>query len=439
MKQPVFDKIISSFQKEIQNFPDNRRTGGNLKHLMEDITLSAFSVFFTQSPSFLAHQQAMKKAKGKSNAKTLFRIKEIPTDNHIRDILDEVPPDMLSPIFDTMFSVLKENNFLDSFRSFNQNLLIALDGTEYFSSKKLHCDNCSTTTHKNGKITYHHTAILPAIVAQGQNKVISLYPEFITPQDGHDKQDCETAAAKRWVDKNAKRLSPLGVTILGDDLYSRQPLCVKLIKNGFHFIFVCKPDSHKTLYEWVELLEVGTDLHVSSSKRWNGKYWETTTYRYACDVPLRDSDDALKVNWFEVTSCNEEGEILYKNSFVTDHKITEKNVASAVSAGRGRWKTENENNNTLKTKGYNLEHNFGHGSKHLSSFLAALNILAFLFHTLLEFMDKQYRALRAALSKRKTFFDDIRALTRYICFESWSHMMNFMLEGLENKHIPDTG
>jgi len=110
-----------------------------------------------------------------------------------------------------------------------------------------------------------------------------------------------------------------------------------------------------------------------------------------------------------------------------------------VSAGRGRWKTENENNNTLKTKGYNLEHNFGHGSKHLSSFLAALNILAFLFHTLLEFMDKQYRALRTALSKRKTFFDDIRALTRYICFESWSHMMNFMLEGLENKHIPDTG
>ena len=108
-----------------------------------------------------------------------------------------------------------------------------------------------------------------------------------------------------------------------------------------------------------------------------------------------------------------------------------------VEAGRARWKIENENNNTLKTKGYHLEHNFGHGKEHLSSLLLTFNILAFLFHTLLEMMDDRYQMIRKELPTRKTFFDDIRALTRYICFDSWDHMLRFMMIGLELE-FPDT-
>ena len=106
-------------------------------------------------------------------------------------------------------------------------------------------------------------------------------------------------------------------------------------------------------------------------------------------------------------------------------------MESIVLCGRTRWKVENENNNTLKTKGYNLKHNYGHGEKHLSSLLATFIILAFLFHTVLDFMDGKYRLLRKKLSARKTFFNDIRSLTRYICFDSWDHLMRFMIEGLE--------
>jgi hypothetical protein len=36
------------------------------------------------------------------------------------------------------------------------------------------------------------------IVAPGHNMVLPLMPEFITPQDGAEKQDCERNAAKRW-------------------------------------------------------------------------------------------------------------------------------------------------------------------------------------------------------------------------------------------------
>ena len=117
-------------------------------------------------------------------------------------------------------------------------------------------------------------------------------------------------------------------------------------------------------------------------------------------------------------------------------EITRENVEALVEAGRTSWKIENENNNTLKTKGYHFEHNFGHGEQHLSETLLTLNLLAFLFHTVLEIFDKRYRLIRRTLPRRKDFFNDIRALTRYICFESWEHLLAFMLRGLE---IPDPG
>jgi len=68
--------------------------------------------------------------------------------------------------------------------------------------------------------------------------------------------------------------------------------------------------------------------------------------------------------------------------------------------------------------------------------LATLNLLAFLFHTLLDLLDSSYRTLREFLP-RKVFFDDLRALTRYMCFESWQALMAFMINGLELE-APDT-
>jgi len=68
------------------------------------------------------------------------------------------------------------------------------------------------------------------------------------------------------------------------------------------------------------------------------------------------------VNWRELVITHEtSGAILYQNAFVNNHTLKDHNIAIVVETGRSRWKTENENNNGLKTKGYHLEHNFGHG------------------------------------------------------------------------------
>lgn len=429
-----WEGLLKKTRQILGGLPD-RRTGRNRVYSMEDIALGAFSVFFTQSPSFLAHQRTIEQAKGCSNAQSLFHVERIPSDNHIRQTLDPVPPDQLFGLYDQVFQSLRQKGVIETYRALHDTIPIALDGTWYNSSKKLHCANCSCLEHKNGEKTHFHSAVTPVIVAPGQPQAISLRPEFIIPQDGHTKQDCEIAASKRWLENNAALYSPLKATLLGDDLYAHQPFCRQTLLHDFHFIFVCKPESHQTLYNWVNLLEPGRDLHVLKIrvKARQGAKWEHHTYRYANQVPLVEGADSLKVNWCEVTvrHGDENGEILYRNGFITDFKITDHNVAAIVATARARWKIENENNNTLKTKGYHLEHNFGHGKKHLASLLASLNILAFLYHTFLSFTDEKYRLIRATLPTRKTFFDDLRALTRYLLFASWDALMDFMLAGLE--------
>ena len=95
------------------------------------------------------------------------------------------------------------------------------------------------TKHKNGTVTYSHSVVTPVIVAPGNPRVLPLEPEFIVPQDGHEKQDCENAAAKRWLDQCGTRYRPLGITILGDDLYCKQPLCEAILQQGLNFVLVC--------------------------------------------------------------------------------------------------------------------------------------------------------------------------------------------------------
>jgi hypothetical protein len=401
---------------------------------MEDAALSAFSVFFTQTPSFLAYQRTMEGNKGHSNAQSLFGVHQIPSDNQIRSLLDPVKPEQVFPMFEEILQVLEQQGQFQPFRSFADTLLLAIDGTEYFSSSQIHCPQCSTRRLTSGETHYFHSVVTPVIVCPGQSQVIPLVPEFVVPQDGHDKQDGENAAAKRWLLQHGERYSALNMTVLGDDLYCHQPLCQQFLTQGFNFILVCRPESHTTLYEHLD----GIDLPTVITKHWTGKVEETYTYRYLNGVPLKDGDDALLVNWCELTVSCPDGKVVYKNSFATNYLISDDTVAEVVLAGRTRWKVENENNNTLKTKGYNLEHNFGHGKQHLASFLATLNILSLLFHTLLELLDQKYKLLRSHLPTRKTFFDDLRALTRYLYFNNWDHLLTFMLEGLELEIPPNT-
>ena len=443
----MYEAFMKRLRQVCAELPDGRKGGNNQHYALQDACLSAFGVFFTQSPSFLAYQREMRLRKGQDNAQSLFGVKEIPSDNQIRHLLDSIDPACLDELYWWTLAQLQKKGHLASFRGYAGQWLIALDGVQYFSSDALHCEQC--TRHEQGKkVRYSHSAIAPVLVAPGCKDVVSLAPEFMTPQDGADKQDSEAAAAQRWLAKHSRRFAPGSVTIVTDDLVSHQPFCLVLHQHDCHYILVCKPESHAFLYE--QLGELAR-LHLLSqcvSTCWNGEgkgRHEAWTYRYVNDVWLRDSDDAICVNWCELLVTNIDSqldgrvgcaELLYHNSFITDYRLCDDNVAPIVRSGRARWKTENENHNTLKNHGYHLEHNFGHGEQHLAAFLLSLNLLAFLLHTSLSLTDATYQSIRQALGRRTTFFDDIRTLTRYLHFNSWHTLLTFMFTQLELEQSP---
>ncbi len=410
----------------------DKRTHHNIKYRVNDAALAAFAIFFMQSPSFLAGQRHLRQAKGNSNAQTVFQMKRIPTDTHIRNLLDPVKPTEVSDEFGILLDELAKSNYLNQWHVLQQRLAFSLDGVYYFSSQKISCSQCQTRQLDEGKIQYLHSALTPVIVAPNNKHVLPYVPEFIVPQDGEEKQDCEVNAAKRWVEREQTTLRRYRAVILGDDLYSRQPLCEEILASRCDFIFVCHPQSHPALYAVVDAVAELGRLSTITQRHWNGRYGEIWTYHYLNDVPLRAGEDALAVNWCDLVITHEEtGEILYRNEWVTSLTLDDNNTPEIVACGRARWKSENENNNVLTNHGYNIKHNFGHGEENLSATLLTLNLLAFLLHTIAQVADELYQQIRNALGARRTFFNDIRALMRYWVFSDWGSMLRFMFVQLE--------
>ncbi|MGH6928618.1 MAG: ISNCY-like element ISAtsp9 family transposase [Dongiaceae bacterium] len=414
----TLERLLASLRECCAGLPD-KRTGKNGRYDMADIGLAAFSVFFMQSPSFLAHQQHLAQGQGRSNCETLFGMTAIPSDNHIRAMLDPVGPERFDPVFAATIAELEGSGGLAAFRRLGQHVLIALDGTEYFRSAKLSCANCSTRARTGGKRESFHSAVLPALVAPGHARVVPLEPEFIGPQDGQDKQDCESRAARRWLSAHGPHYARLAPVYLGDDLYSRQPVCEAVLAADGHFLFVCKPDSHPTLQEYL----TGIELPEHVERRKHGRARFVYRYRWLAAVPLRDGKDALLVNWLWIEIVNPAGKVTYRNSFVTDLPVDAANVAELAACGRARWKIENETFNVLKTKGYNLEHNFGHGRENLAAVLATLNLLAFACHTVCDLAEAAWQQAMATLGRRTRFFETLRSLTVYLIFPSWLDLL----------------
>ena len=413
----VLESLIAELKGVCAGLPDQRkgpRRDG--EYTMTDIGLSAFSVFFMGSPSFLAHQRGLTEGHGRSNCQTLFSMTAIPTDAYIRQMLDGAPPAAFDPLF---FKTIATEGVLDPFRRLGGRVLIALDGTECFCSRKIHCPRCSTRKRSDGGTEYFHAFLGASIVAPGHQQVLPLPPEFIAPQDGAEKQDCERNAAKRWLARHGSAVAHLRPVFLGDDLFACQPNAIAVQQAGGNFIFTCKPASHQTITEYLTgaELEEHRQATVTRGKR------TTTIYRWLSAVPMRATDDALIVNWFSIEILSGKGKRTYYNSFVTDLPVTAGTVAELAACGRARWKIENETFNVLKTNGYNLEHNFGHGKATLASVLVTLNLLAFAFHTAARLAVLAWREAVVARGATYRFFEHLRTVTAYLVFETWDHLL----------------
>ena len=147
------------------------------------------------------------------------------------------------------------------------------------------------------------------------------------------------------------------------------------------------------------------------------------------DLPIRDGDDALRVNWLEITSARPDGTVTYRGTFVTSLDVNRDNVAELADCARARWKIENETFNVLKQHGYHLEHNFGHGKDTLASALVVLNLLAFALHGACELAETLWQRARRRLGTRRRLFEHLRTVTEYQVFPDWNALLSLLATG----------
>lgn len=403
------------------NAIDDPRQQGKCAFSYHDVLMSAFACMYFQDPSLAQFQKRMKEAKGKSNLQTLFGVENIPQDSQLRDILDSIPGDAFSPLFKDYFSRLRRHKHFEDFEVLPGLLMCVIDGTQYHSSTSIKCDGCLTKARKNGEITYSHSVLQGAVMHPGKKQVLPVMPEAIQNTDGSQKQDCESKAAKRFVEALKKAHPRQGFIIGGDGLMSHQPMMETVIENDMHCLFVAKPGDHQYLFEWIEAFNELPCLEITDQK---GRRHQ---YRWQNDVPLNGKPDTLRVNFIEYSLFNEKGKRTFYNSWVTDLEVTQSNIKALAQAGRCRWKIENECFNTLKNQGDYIEHNYGHGKKYLSYNMYLLTLLAFYFHQIFELTDGAYQACRVKFGSKRYLWESFRGAIRSILFNDWANFYDFML------------
>jgi len=270
-------------------------------------------------------------------------------------------------------------------------------------------------------LTYSHQALQGGIMHPSQSMVIPFMPEEICNADGSTKQDCEMNAAKRLVDNVCQNYSHLRFIFGGDSLFSKQPIIEHILSKNAHYLFAAKLTDHKYLEEWLANNPPLIKMKYTDEKG-NCHYYE-----WFNSVPLNMRADRIRVNFIRYKMTSRTSKIIYQNHWITDLEITDENIKTLVSAGRCRWKTENECFNVLKNHGYALEHNYGHGERNLCFNFYLLTLMGFFMHQIFELTDAIYQAARKKFGSKKNMWDKLRAYIGIIVFETWEALLNFAL------------
>src|SRR6267142_5362751 len=415
------DALFRLLQNGFDTIPDHRLAETELS--LTAALLSAFAMFSLKAPSLLAFD----KERAEGNLETIYGIARVPCDTHMREILDPVSPKWLRPVFKSIFRQLQRGKALEAMTFLDGYYLLSLDGTGYFSSKTIHCASCLRQVHRNGTITYAHQMLGAAIIHPDQRAVIPLMPEPIVQQDGTDKNDCERNAAKRFLVKLRQDHPHLKFIVTEDSLSSNAPHIETLHDYGCQYILGVKEGDHDYLFKQVQAAEEAG--RVTSYERHDRAAGVVHRLRLVNDVPLNASRADVRVNFMEYWEIGKDK--VQHFSWVTNLRVSKRNVYTLMRGGRARWKIENETFNTLKNQGYHFEHNYGHGAQHLSVVFAMLMMLAFLVDQAQQLCCAWFRAVWRKLGSKRLLWERMRALFSTYALTSMRQLFEALLYGFK--------
>jgi len=417
LRFPGIRNVLLKHFSRITDHRDQEKIG----HELKDVCMGALAMFCFQDPSLLQFMQRVKAPTMAANLKNIWAIDSVPSDTQMRTVMDEIDPQEFEGLFTTFFRLLQRGKHLEQYRVLGAYYLCAIDGSEYFSSDHIGCPSClrRKVKKKQGDVLqFSHQIVQAALVHPKLSPVVPLPPEAVRNTDGSEKQDCETNAAKRLLEKIKKAHPKLPLIIVGDGLYAKQPMIESTTSSGMHYVFTCKPDDHKILMEWVDGLRL---LHEVMHMEHVDRKGRAHVYEWACEVPLNGNKDAPSINFFEYW-LKEGQRVGYHSSWVTDLPLDDECIEEMVRIARSRWAIENEVFNTVKNHGYHIEHNYGHGVRNLSFNFFLLNMLAFFLHQIFELTDRTYQWLRKHLGSKKNLWDHLRILCYSIVFADWDDL-----------------
>ena len=408
--------LLTRIRNQYARITDNR---ANNQFTLVDCLMSGIAMFGLKYPSLLQFDEdARSDEEIRYNLKHLYQVALAPSDTQFRKRLDTVEPTKLQRGIDRVISQLQRGKVLESYRFMGEYLLIPIDGSGYFSSHKIHCEQCCVKHHRDGNKTYYHQMLAAVVAHPDYKQVFPLILESITKQDGHKKNDCEHSALKRLL-VNLRRAHPhLKLLVTLDGLYA-DGVIIKLLKElDIRFIITAHESDLAYLYEFYraskkDTLQVHSDERKKTRLAWANKLALNDAHR-DCDVNLLLMEEATTKKKKEVSH--------YRCGWLTDLGINQKTAQSIMQGGRTRWRIENETFNTLKNQGYQFEHNFGHGKKNLSVVLAYLMFTAFLIDQIQEFTCQYFKAALKKTRRLKYLWEKIRACFSLYFIDSWDEL-----------------
>lgn len=425
------DAQLTTARSGFDHIPDHRNRTGKIT--LSDGLMSVLAMFILKDPSLLAFDERRKA--DADNLEQIFGIKQAPCDTHMRELLDPVNPELLRPMFSSVFSQLQRGKALEPFAYYQGHYLISIDGTGSFSSKTLKSDSCSIKKHRDGTETYYQQVLGVAIVHPDFQEVIPLCPEMIQKQDGATKNDCERNAARRLLPKIREDHPRLKLIVIEDGLSSNGPHIKDLKEHNMRFILGAKPGDHPLLFHHVEkAIEQGTATVFSSN---DPEVPEIThTFRFMNGVPLNIASHGLLLNFLGYEEHDARTNKTTHFSWVTDFTITRENAFTLMRGARARWKIENETFNTLKNQGYNLEHNYGLGKEHLSEVFVMLMMLAFLIDQTQQLTSALFRAAWQKVGSKRALWEQQRNLFHCFNVDSMALLYTAIVNGFRTRR-PD--
>ena len=426
--------LLATIRGSFRRISDHRASRSSIG--LADALMSGLAVFGLKYPSLLQFDQQRRKPAEAHNLRTLYGVKQVPSDTQMREILDGIASRSLRPAFKAVFSDLQRGKGLESYQYLGGHYLLSVDGTGYFSSPTVHCDQCCVKNHRNGEVTYYHQLLGAAVVQPDHRGVIPLCPEPITRQDGNTKNDCERNAAKRLL-LDTRREHPHLKFIVVEDALAANGLHVLLLNElDMRFILGVKPGDHQALFGQVE--EKTRQEQVEEFSFTDQDEEDVThQFRFVNRLFLNGQHPDLYVNFLEYWEVRPDK--IRHFTWITDIPISRNNAFALMKGGRARWKIENETFNTLKNQGYHFEHNYGHGHQHLATNFSLLMMLAFLVDQIQALCCPLFQQAHQSQHSKISLWENMRSFFRSFYIEDWERFFTAIIKGPAlYELIPDT-